>query len=119
MKKIFLSILILLISFSLFANGLIHPLDFRGTEKEKQEVIDFIKQNVYETYTAIGMGNPATLRMMEKEELDCFKKLTLVTNRQLLDEVIDTYCSIDMGSYNIILMMYEEELKASKQSLEW
>ena len=120
MKKIaFVLIIVLFVCSALFAEGFIHPLDFRGTEQEKQAVIAFIQENVKETYTAIGMGNPATLRMMEKVELGAFKELTQAKNRKLLDGVIETYCSIGMCNYSTISMMYEEQLKASQEKLAW
>jgi hypothetical protein len=120
MKKIInLLFLTLLLGNVLFADGLIHPLDFKGSEVEKERVIKFIEENVKETYTALGMGDATTLRMMEKEELKCFKELTSVQNRELLDQVISTYCSIGMCNYSTILMMYNEELKASSESLSW
>lgn len=99
--------------------GFVHPLDFKDTKAERQKVIDYIEKNVKETYANIGMDNPTILRMMEKEELDSFKKLTKVKNRKLLDRVIKTYCDIGMCNYIMILMMYNEELRASKESLSW
>ena len=101
------------------AAGIIHPLDFKGSDDEKAKVIAQIKASVKETYTEIGMGDSLTLRMMEKEELNSFKKLTKVKNRNLLDSVIDQYCSIGMCNYNTILMMYNEQNRASQQELEW
>lgn len=65
------------------------------------------------------MGDPSTLRMMEKEELNSFKQLTKVSNRKLLDDVINQYCNIGMCNYNTILMMYNEQEKASKEELGW
>ena len=119
MKKLVLTISLLAISSICFAEGLIHPLDFKGTEAEKKQVIALIEQNVKETYTALGMGDPSTLRMMEKTELDSFKQLTQVTNRNLLDSVIDQYCSIGMCDYNTILMMYKEQERESNKKLQW
>jgi hypothetical protein len=98
-------------------SGFIHPLDYKV--KDKQKVLDFIKMNVKETYTKIGMGDPLTLRMMEKGELDAFKELTKVKNRELLDKVITTYCEMGMCTYTTILMMYKEQLKASTETLDW
>lgn len=77
------------------------------------------KKQVKEDYSAIGMDDPSTLRMMEKENLDAFKKLTKVSNITLLKKVIKTYCEIDMCNYSTILMMYNEQNKASKKELEW
>ncbi len=112
-------ILLLLVSMNSFVSGLIHPLDFKGTEGEKSKVIEQIKVDVKETYSKLGMGDPLTLRMMEKEELKSFKKLIKIRDRQLLDRVIEQYCSLGMCNYNTILMMYKEQEKASKEDLEW
>jgi len=79
----------------------------------------YIKDNVKEQYSKIGMGDPSTLRMMENEELKSFKELTQVKNRKLLDSVIRQYCGIGMCNYNTILMMYNEQNKASKENLKW
>lgn len=118
--RIFLYIIIIgLISPVSMAGELTHPLDFKGTKKEKDYVVSYIKDNVKETYTKIGMGDPSTLRMMEKEELKAFKSLTKVNNRTLLDSVIRQYCNIGMCNYSTIMMMYNEQNSASKKSLEW
>ena len=119
MKKALLVVIVGLLAFSLYSENMVHPLDFNGSEAQKEKVILFIQENVKETYTALGMGDPATLRMMEKEELECFKKLTQAENRELLDSVIETYTAIGMVSYSTFWMMYEEELKASKETLSW
>lgn len=117
--KIFSTFALLILPITAIANDIIHPLDFKGSEAEKNAVTTAIKANVKEQYTEIGMGDPLTLRMMEEEELESFKKLTKVTNRKLLDDVIDQYCEIDMCNYVTILMMYNEQKKASSEELEW
>ncbi len=119
MKKIITAIATLTFALNSLANGLVHPLDFNGSEDEKQKVISQIKESVKQTYSQIGMDDPSTLRMMEREELNSFKQLTSVKNRKLLDSVISQYCSIGMCNYNTILMMYNEQEKASKQELAW
>ena len=119
MKKAALTFLLLVLASTCCAGSLVHPLDFRGSDAEKKRVISFIQQSVKETYTAIGMGDPSTLRMMENEELKSFKQLTKVKNRNLLDSVINQYCSIGMCNYNTILMMYREQEKASEKKLQW
>ncbi|MBU2714262.1 hypothetical protein [Zooshikella harenae] len=114
--------LILIIMFplvSIAARSIIHPLDFKGSEEEKVEVINQIKESVKQTYSQIGMADALTLRMMEKEELKAFKQLTKIKNRKLLDQVMQQYCSIDMCNYNTILMMYNEQNQASKEELSW
>ena len=55
---------ILFFGFSLVAYSselLHHPLDFSGTQDEKEKVISYIQQNVKQTYSAIGMDDPSTL----------------------------------------------------------
>lgn len=117
--KFHISILILFFSTNLMASDFFHPSEFTGSETDKTKVTDFIKLNVKKTYSEIGMGDPLTLRMMEKEELECFKKLTSVSDKKLLDNVIDQYCDIGMCNYNTILMMYNEQNKAASEELEW
>ena len=104
---------------SIFAESLVHPLDFTGADKEKESLIGYIEKNVKETYCAIGMCQATILRMMEEEELKSFKELTGVKNRSLLDSVIETYCGIGMCNYTTILMMYNEEKSALNKSLQW
>lgn len=101
------------------AGDIIHPMDFTGSENEKSQVISFIKATVQDTYSAIGMDDPLTLRTMEQEELKSFKQLTKVKNRVLLDNVIEQYCGIGMCNYNAILMMYKEQSKAAEKELKW
>jgi hypothetical protein len=119
MKKLSIVITLILSTVFVYAAEFIHPLDFKDTEKERQKVIKYIESVVKETYSKIGMDDPSTLRMMEKEHLDCFKKLTEVTDRALLDRVIKTYCNVGMCDYSTIWMMYQEESKASKEKLSW
>lgn len=117
MKKI--ALLLSVMSFSAVSADFVHPKKFSGSEQDKANVVSYIKSNVKETYTKIGMGDPSTLRMMEKEELSSFKKLTQVNNDGLLNNVITTYCGIGMCNYNTLLMMYNEQNKAASQELEW
>ena len=118
MKK-YISIFIFFSLTNLFSQTFISPINFVGNETNKKRVISFIEKNVKETYTSIGMGQPSTLRMMEREELSCFKELTKVKNKSLLKSVIKTYCDIGMCNYSTILMMYNEEEKSTNQKLEW
>lgn len=119
MKKVLALVIVLLFPIGSMASSIIHPLDFKGTEGEKTKVIAQIKTDVKKTYSQLGMGDPATLRMMEKEELNSFKKLTKINNRKLLDSVISQYCGLGMCNYSTILMMYSEQNKASKEELTW
>ena len=117
MKKTFLTLVLFVFSLSLFSQSFVSPIGFVGNEINKQKVIAYIKKQVKEDYSAIGMDDPSTLRMMEKENLDAFKKLTKVSNIMLLKKVIKTYCDIGMCNYSTILMMYNEQNKASKETL--
>jgi hypothetical protein len=121
MKNIFTKLLMLssLFAANVYSYELINPGTFTGTEESKQAVLLQIKNSVEKTYSAIGMGEATTLRMMEKEELKAFKSLTSAKDKNLLDKTIEKYCAINMCSYTVIRMMYEEEEIAGKQELEW
>lgn len=119
MKKYILLVISLLFVTNLFAQSFVSPINFVENEINKQMVISFIKKQVKDDYTAIGMSDPSTLRMMEAENLKAFKELIKVTNTALLKQVIKTYCDIGMCNYSTILMMYKEQYKASKKTLEW
>ena len=117
--KIIITIILFFVSGNLFSQTFVSPINFVSSDENQKRVISFIEKNVYETYTSIGMGDPSTLRMMEKEELKCFKELTKVTNISLLKSVIKTYCDMDMCDYSIILMVYKEQEKSSNEKLSW
>ena len=119
MRRLFLMLICLLVPVVALAGEFVHPLEFSGEESEKAQVIRFIQANVKAQYSAIGMDDPLTLRMMEKEELKSFKALMNVKDRALLDRVIAQYCGIGMCNYNTILMMYKEQKKASGDALTW
>ncbi len=107
------------LSVNLFSQSFVSPINFIQSETNQNKVVRFIEKNVYETYTKIGMDDPTTLRMMENEELNCFKELIKVRNTSLLSRVIEQYCNIGMCNYATILMMYEEQNKSSQESLSW
>lgn len=103
--------------------GFVNPMDFDGSEAKKQEVLDFIQKRVKADYCdgAIDMCQESMLRMMEKQNLTAFKKLTQATDRKILNQVISDYCrsGIDMCNYETINMMYNQNLKASHEKLAW
>lgn len=105
------------------ASEFVHPLKFNGSEAQKNQVIQYIEDRVRATYCEgqLDMCQPTTLRMMERENLTAFKKLTQAASRPIMDEVIRTYCDgmIDMCDYTTILMMYKENERASGESLAW
>lgn len=105
----------------MFSQSYISPIGFEMNDFNKNRVIAFIKSDVKKTYAEIGMDDPSTLRMMEKENLNAFKELLSLRfkNITLLKRVESTYCDIGMCNYNTILMMYKEQLKATSEELEW
>jgi len=120
--KTILILLILLIPIHSFAD-FIHPMEFDGSETQKNRVIEIIKERVKKDYcqSGIDMCQDTTLRMMEQENLNAFKESTKAGNKKIMDRVIKDYCKsgIDMCSYSTILMMYKENLNASKKKLDW
>ena len=120
--KILLGAAALLCSFAANA-GFIHPLDFDGSEAQKQEVINFIQTKVKADYCdgQLDMCQPTTLRMMEQQNLTAFKKLTQANDRKVMDRVIEDYCDggVDMCTYTTIEMMYQQNVKANNQKLTW
>lgn len=120
MKKIVLIVLLSLTGLqSNAAPQIIDPITFDGSDQHKQQVIKYIQATVKQTYTSIGMGDPSTLRMMEKSELQAFKELTSATDQKLLRRVIRMYCRINMCSYTTINLMYKQQAAKSKETLQW
>ncbi|QJT21672.1 hypothetical protein IBG34_04780 [Aeromonas media] len=121
MKKI---AILLITTLPLLAQaGFIHPMDFDGSEAQKQQVIQYIKERVKHDYCdgQLDMCQATTLRMMEQQNLDSFKKASQAKERAIMDRAIKDYChgGIDMCSYDTIWMMYRENLKASNEDLSW
>lgn len=119
MKKSFVLFMVLC-SFSVNAK-FIHPMEFTGSEAQKNEVVSYIKARVNKDYCGtVDMCQEVMLRMMETENLEAFKRLTQAKDRKVLDRVIQDYCkTIDMCAYQMIEMMYNENLKAKSQELTW
>jgi hypothetical protein len=122
--KALLAVITLIIPLHAFADAkFIHPMDFNGSEQQKKNVIEIIKNRVNADYCqgAIDMCQPTTLRMMETQNLKAFKEASRANNRSIMDSVINDYCygSIDMCNYTTILMMYKQNLTASKEKLAW
>ncbi|WP_337840493.1 hypothetical protein [Rheinheimera sp.] len=122
MKKT-LVIALAALAWSVGASEFIHPMDFKNSEAEKNQVIAYIKQQVRKDYCEgeLDMCDNVTLRMMEAENLSAFKKATQAKDRDIMDKVISDYCEgdLDMCNYSTIYMMYQENVKAGSQSLEW
>lgn len=101
--------------------GFINPMNFDGSESQRNEVIEYIQERVRINYCEkIDMCQASMLRMMEKENLEAFKRMTKANNAAVMKRVIDDYCHrIDMCDYSTLEMMYQENNKASEQTLEW
>lgn len=99
----------------------INPLQFDGSDTQKKEVISYIQARVKHDYCeTVDMCQESMLRMMERENLDAFKRLTKATNSDILNRAIHDYCGVvDMCTYQMIEMMYNKNLKASKDKLSW
>ena len=119
LKKISLCLLLFCWVIFVFAQEFVSPINFQSTEKNKQKVINFIKEKVKKTYSEINMNDPSTLKMMEKENLKAFKNLIKAKDIELLKRVIKNYKDIGMDDYNTLWMMYQEQLKAKEEELQW
>lgn len=119
MKKLLFLLTIILFSANSFAQSFVSPIDFKPTDENKQKVVSFIEKQVKQDMAAIGMDDPSSLRMMEKENLNAFMKLIKIDNDALLQDVIKSSCDIGMCNYTTILMMYQEQNKASQEKLKW
>lgn len=127
MKKLLIALSLLTLSSNTFA-GFIHPMDFDGSDDQKNEVIKYIKAQVREEYRG---SSESLLRDWEKYELEVFKKLSEGTNRELMDNAIvywcsyeGEYCSYDKvhGNYIIqltVLRREQAEKKAALEELTW
>ncbi|EGU46997.1 hypothetical Protein VIOR3934_13737 [Vibrio orientalis CIP 102891 = ATCC 33934] len=120
MKKLLVMVSMSFLSFGATA-AFIHPLDFDGSDVQKNEVIAYIQSRVKKDYCqTIDMCQESMLRIMENENLDAFKRLTQAKSRDILDRAIHDYCgTVDMCTYQMIEMMYKENVKASQQQLSW
>lgn len=119
MNKIISSIFIALISITSYASSLIHPHSFKGSDIEKKQLIKQIQQAAKAKSVLIGMNDPTTLRMMEKEELNAFKSLLKNSNKQLLDISIEQACGAGMCDYSSINMLYQQHVQSNSSELEW
>lgn len=121
MKKI-LILVIAIIPVNVLAD-FIHPMDFDGSEAQKNKVVEIIKERVKKDYcqSGIDMCQNTTLRMMEKQNLNAFKEASKAQDRKIMDRVIKDYCDsgVDMCNYSTILMMYKQNLEAGKKQLNW
>jgi hypothetical protein len=127
-KTILLSLLLsLFICNNSFANSfaIIHPLEFKETQK--QEVLDYIKDN---NYKALCKGvykicDGISLRNAAISDLNAFKELMKANDKKLLDDIVDSNCnglasSILMTcNYTTILRVYNNSVTIRNNPLEW
>lgn len=99
----------------------INPMDFDGSESQKNQVIEFITASVKKDYCEkVDMCQESTLRMMEKQNLDSFKLATKATDRKIMNSVVRDYCKkIDMCNYSTLWIMYKQNYEASNKKLSW
>ena len=114
MKKLapILATTLILFFSTCYAADFIHPLDFGGTSEEKEAVVSFIIEQTKASCDSIGINDPATIKMMEKQNLAAFKTLTTAKNREILDIVINQCKTIGIRDYSTIQMMYNQQLQA-------
>lgn len=121
MRKLLIAGLCLVPTFA-FAK-FVNPMEFDGSDSQKEEVIQFITKNVHRMYCegVIDACQESTLRMMERQELSSFIEATEATDKKIMKQAVKTYCEgpINMCSYSTVLMMYRANVQAAKQKLEW
>nr|WP_241391674.1 hypothetical protein [Yersinia frederiksenii]ULG19778.1 hypothetical protein 49p1_00060 [Yersinia frederiksenii] len=121
MRKLMAASLFLM---AFFVNAkFIHPMDFDGSEAQKNEVIEYIKNSVKSDYCdrTLDMCQDIILRTMECKNFNAFKLATKATHRKIMDRVIKDHCQRDLNmcNYTVINIMYEESLHSSDKSLAW
>lgn len=119
--KNFFSVLLLSLSALPVNAEFINPSKFDGSEAQKKEVISYIQERVRIDYCEKNdMCQEVIIKMMERENLNSFKKLTKAKDVDVLNRAIYDYCdTVDMCSYQIIEMMYNQNLKAKNEKISW
>lgn len=97
----------------------IHPLDFNGSSKEKDNVIEYIEELVENQMALIDMKSNVVTREMEEAELTSFKNLTKAKDRELLDTLIEQLNFTGNMSYIVLEQMYNYEIASKDEKLEW
>ena len=122
-KTILKSILMLSACVAVDAAEFVHPMDFDGSTAQKDKVIEYIRTETRQRYCTgeLAMCKPATLRLMERSNLQAFKRLTQAKDRKLLDKLITDYCNgrRHMCTYNTLKLMYANNIKAKHEKLTW
>lgn len=104
------------------SSNFLHPMDFKNTDEQKQQVINYIKvqtKKSLEMLEMIDSYNNILAREMEQQELNSFKALTQAKDRQVMDNLIKQLKSINSLNYILLKEMYDQEMMASSQELTW
>jgi len=119
MQRLLLFLLCLVLAVPAFAANFVNPIGFQPTSENKKAVVEYIQQNVKQECSKVGMDSESTLRMMEEQNLEAFKKLLSAQDNDVLRRVINQCCGVGMCNYATIHMMYEQEMAAKGKSLKW
>lgn len=97
----------------------INPMNFNGTDKEKEEVIEFIKMSTKKSLELIGMDSDTLKREMEQQQLDSFKELTKATDKEVMEKCIKNLEMIGTLDYTLLKGTYDQEISAKNKELKW
>lgn len=97
----------------------INPMNFNGTDKEKDEVIEFIKVSTKKSLELIGMDSDTLKREMEQQQLNSFKELTKATDKEVMEKCIKNLEMIGTLDYTLLKGTYDQEISAKNKELKW
>lgn len=85
----------------------INPMNFNGTDEEKEQVIEFIKENAKKSLELIEMDSNILKREMEQQQLDSFKELTEAKDREVMEYCIKNLKMIENLDYTLLKGSYD------------
>jgi len=101
----------------------ISPIGYIDTQANRQRVVSYIEARVHDQYcrSALKMCSPASLRRMERANLEAFQALLQTKDKNLLKTMIRQYCNggLNMCSYVTLNRMYAHNLEAKHKKLKW
>ncbi|MFJ7311446.1 hypothetical protein ACIQVE_01490 [Pseudomonas sp. NPDC098747] len=105
------------------APDFVHPLDFNGSNEQKNLTISTIEKRVEANLCSgpIVFCQKSTIRLTENIELHAFKALTKEKDRAAMDRIIDSQCSSTSKycSYSLIHMLYINATQSHLDKLTW
>lgn len=116
MKTILLLCISFFFSLNIFTQTFINPINYVGDEFNDEKVVLFIKERVKDNAIANNIFDKSQIRKMESKNLKAFKKLTKVTNTELLESLIKEYSKYWYYNYSEILTLYMWEEKNRKKN---